>query len=110
VIAEITAEDKVESYITGVLSGTITVGSLVRAAVERHVADLKKQDSQEFPYYFDKEAAEKKCQFFPKILRHSVGEWAGRPFHLEPWQAFMVWSIHGWKRLDGTRRFRKVYI
>ncbi len=109
-IAEITADDKVESYITGVLSGTITVGSLVRAAVERHVADLKKQDSQEFPYYFDKEAAEKKCQFFPKILRHSVGEWAGRPFHLEPWQAFMVWSIHGWKRLDGTRRFRKVYI
>ena len=109
-ISSITPKDKVESYIAGVLDGSIVVGKLVHAAIARHVSDLKKQDTPEFPYYFDEQAAEKKCLFFPKILRHSTGEWAGRPFELEPWQTFLLWSIHGWKRLDHTRRFRKVYV
>lgn len=28
---------------------------------------------------------------------------------LEPWQQFCIWSVFGWKRPDGTRRFRSVY-
>src|SRR6185295_18820832 len=38
------------------------------------------------------------------------GQFEDLPFHLAPAQAFIVGSIFGWKRLDGTRRFRRAYI
>lgn len=109
-ITNITAKDKVESYVTGVLDGTIVVGKWVRLAIDRYVRDLERQDTEDFPYHIDEECAEKACRFFPKVLRHSKGEWAGRPFDLEPWQCFIIWNIFGWKREDGTRRFRKAVI
>lgn len=43
------------------------------------------------------------------LLRHSKGEWAGKPLVLTPWQGFVVGSVFGWLRKDGTRRFRTVY-
>ena len=39
-----------------------------------------------------------------------MGEWAGSPFTLEPWQVFIVGSLLGWKRANGTRRFRTGYL
>lgn len=59
---------------------------------------------------FDEYAAAKACAFFPKYLRHTKGKWAGQPFHLEPWQRDLVRTLFGWKRPDGTRRFRIVYV
>lgn len=47
--------------------------------------------------------------FFPKFLRHSKGEWAHQPVNLSPWQKFVIGSVFGWKREDGSRRFRTVY-
>ena len=39
------------------------------------------------------------------------GEWAGRPFVLEPWQENdIVRPLFGWKRADGTRRYRRAYV
>jgi len=43
------------------------------------------------------------------LFSHSKGEWAGQRFTLEPWQTFVIGSVFGWFREDGTRRFRKVY-
>lgn len=101
---------KVQGYIDGVLSGDIVVGELVRAAVQRHVNDLAKQSTKSFPYHFDANAAEAACLYFPTCLRHSIGDYAGMPFELEPWQAFGVACVWGWKRdVDNTRRFRRVY-
>jgi phage terminase large subunit-like protein len=60
--------------------------------------------------YFDERAAEHACQFFPRFLRHTKGEWAGRPFQLEGWQRAIVRTVFGWMRADGTRRFRVVYL
>jgi len=61
-------------------------------------------------YYFDEVAAEKAANFFPTFLRHTTGRWAGQPFHLDEWQRAVVRCIFGWKRPDGTRRFRQVFI
>ena len=104
-------QTKVQSYIDGVLSGDIVVGNLVRAAVERHVADLERAENDDsFPFHFDYNAAECACEYFPTCLRHSIGMYAQMPFELEPWQAFGIWVLLGWKRdADGTRRFRKAY-
>ncbi len=93
-------------YIEGVLSGSIVVGRLARLAVERHVSDLR--EGHKRGLYFNEAAAQRVIDFFG-FLTHSKGEWAGQPFNLSPWQAFMVWVLFGWKRSDGMRRFRIAY-
>ncbi len=61
-------------------------------------------------FVFDEYAAERACAFFPRYLRHTKGRWAGQPFELEPWQRQVVRELFGWKRADGSRRYRICYI
>lgn len=61
-------------------------------------------------YYFDEAAADFAVEFFPALLKHSKGQHAGQPFHLLPWQEKLVRDIFGWKRPDGTRKYRRVYV
>jgi phage terminase large subunit-like protein len=108
------AADRVTQYALDVLAGRVVVGELVRKAAERHVSDLATGAARGLS--FDVAAAEKAIDFFP-LLRHYKGEWGpgpgkpkGDPIVLEDWQAFAVGSAFGWKRHDGTRRFRSVYL
>ena len=58
--------------------------------------------------YFDPDAANRVKLFFEKFLRHSKGEFAGKPFTLLPWQwDRVIEPLFGWKMPDGTRRFRR---
>ena len=62
-------------------------------------------------FWFDEVSAEKAARFFPEHLVLTEGEWAGRPFALEGWQEHdVVRPAFGWKRPDGTRRYRRVYV
>ena len=61
-------------------------------------------------YTFDPAAAEHALDFFPECLTHVKGEWAGRPLKLRPWQQAIIANIFGWKRPDGSRRFREAFI
>ncbi len=61
-------------------------------------------------FWFDQEAATDAVDFFPECLRHVKGEWSGQPFVLEPCEHDIIAAIFGWKRADGMRRFRTVYI
>lgn len=56
---------------------------------------------------WDGVAAARAVDFFPTMLTHVEGERAGQPFHLEPWQADYVATLFGWKRPNGTRRYRE---
>lgn len=60
--------------------------------------------------WYDQSAADLAVRFFERLLRHTKGEWAGTGFHLQPWQAQIVRDVFGWKRPDGTRQYRRVYI
>ena len=101
---------RVNEYVEGVISGEIVASKLVIAACHRHLNDLKRVGESEFPYYFDAAYAARVIQFFPMLLKHSIGKFAGLPFDLEPWQSFQVASVFGWKQVaDDTRRFRKWY-
>src|SRR3954468_20214215 len=63
------------------------------------------------PYVYDKAKADAAVEFFPRFLRLVDGEWAGKPFHLAPWQAHDVRQIWGWRRRkNGLRRYRFVRI
>lgn len=60
--------------------------------------------------WFDTEAADFACNYFPWYLRLSGGPSAGAPFHLEPWQRWLIAQAFGWKRADGTRLYRRVVL
>ena len=59
---------------------------------------------------FDPKVAQFACDFFPNELKHAKGPLAGQPFILEPWQQGLVGCMFGWKRPDGTRRYREVFL
>jgi len=44
------------------------------------------------------------------VLRLNGGQFEGEPFELAPAQAFIIGSLFGWLRDDGSRRFRLAYI
>lgn len=60
--------------------------------------------------WFDARAGAVAVAFFEKLLHHVKGEWSGEPFRLQTWQRELVSELFGWKRLDGTRRYRRAYI
>lgn len=60
--------------------------------------------------WFDQAAADRACWFIENFLVHVKGRTAGKPFILSPWQRAIIKSIFGWKRPDGTRRYREVFI
>lgn len=72
--------------------------------------DLRWQ-SPDGRFYFDADAADRACQFFPDMLKHHIGEFAGKPFELMEYQAkLLTRPIFGWKRTaDGLRRIRKLF-
>lgn len=92
-----------ERYARDVVNGKIIACKWVRLACERHLFDLK--TAKKRGIYFDQEAAGRVLEFF-SLLKHSKGKWAGSFFVLEPWEQFILWVLFGWKRKDGTRRFR----
>ena len=100
--------DRTNEYAAGVLAGEIVAGPHVRNACRRHFDDLEKGEARGL--YFDIEAADRVFDFFEGVLRLSEGQFEGRPFELHPSQAFIIGSLFGWKRADGTRRFRRAYI
>lgn len=96
----------VKSYADKVLRGKIPACKWVRLACQRHVNDLKTGKKRGLTW--DAEDAQFAISFF-KLLKHSKGKWGGQDFDLSPWQEFIVGSLFGWKRKDGTRRFRIAY-
>ena len=100
--------DEVTAYARAVLAGEISACELIKAACRRHLRDLEDGGSRGLAWRPD--AAQFRIGFYPRFLRHSKGEWARKPFDLSPWQKFIVGSIFGWKRANGTRRYRYAYI
>jgi len=101
------SENVVAQYCTDVMTGVVPACEWVKLAVSRHLADL--ENGAERGLHFDKDAAQLVVRFLG-LLKHSKGEWAGQPLHLEPWQQFVVWVLFGWKQADRTRRFRTAYL
>lgn len=77
------------------------------AACERHLRDLERQGTEEFPYVFDCTRADRIYQAFA-LARHCRGVLQGKPIELEPWQQFDLGVLYGWVHKDtGYRRFNR---
>lgn len=60
--------------------------------------------------WFDADEADEKVAFFHECLTFTIGRLKGEPFILERWQRAIVENLFGWKRQDGTRRYRECLI
>jgi len=90
------------------MAGEIVACELVKLACRRHLRDLEEGGGRGL--HWSAEAAQFRIGFYPRFLRHSKGEWARKPVELSLFQKFIIGSVFGWKRADGTRRFRYVYL
>jgi phage terminase large subunit-like protein len=100
--------DRVTAYAQEVVSGRIIAGQTQRQACERHLNDLKRQGTEEFPYVFDPDRAHELIDF-AETLTLAEGE-DPQPLELYGFQDFCFGSWNGWLTLDGYRRFRTSYI
>ncbi|WP_431861397.1 terminase large subunit [Azospirillum sp.] len=100
--------DRATAYAQAVVAGEIVAGPHVRNACRRHLDDLVCGHERGLTY--DVAAAEHVWNFFEGVFRLSEGQFEDKPFKLHPSQAFVLGSLFGWKRVDGTRRFRRAYI
>lgn len=103
-----TIEDRASAYARDVLAGEIIAGPHVRNACRRHLDDLENAEARGLTYSLKK--ADRAIRFFETQLFLSDGQFDGRAFKLAPAQAFIIGSLFGWLRADGTRRFRRAYI
>jgi len=71
----------------------------------RHLNDLKRQNSTEFPYVFDESRANGIFNWF-KRCHHVRGPFQGKPIELLDWQLFDLGCSFGWVHgKTGARRF-----
>src|SRR5690606_19538696 len=100
--------DRINAYAEGVLSGEIVAGPHVRNACRRHLGGLAQ--GGERGLWRGGRGGGRGFGCFRHVLRVGGGRCEGLPCHLLPAQAFIVGSLFGGKRADGTRRFRRAYI
>jgi phage terminase large subunit-like protein len=61
-------------------------------------------------YWFDAQEAVRRIRFFEIGLTHTKGHLKGKPFLLEPWEKDLIATLFGWKKDDGTRRYRECFL
>ena len=101
-------KDRVTEYARLVVSGVRVACQLHRLACQRHLHDLERQNTKDFPYYWDTEASERVLEY-AETLTISEGE-APHPVRLIGSQIFSLGCTFGWMK-SGThyRRFRRRY-
>ncbi|MCI8537757.1 MAG: terminase large subunit [Oscillospiraceae bacterium] len=78
-------------------------------ACQRHLDDLRRQGTDDFPYVFDTTRADRILRWFGQCVQVR-GPFAGRPVEPQPWQVFDLSCVYGWVHRDtGARRFNRTY-
>lgn len=100
--------DRVTEYAYKVLNGEVVCGELHKLACERHIKDLERQRTKEFPYYWEPKKADVILNFAETL---TIAEGADpKPLKLLDCQAFDIGCTFGWlKTSNSKRRFRRRY-
>lgn len=78
-------------------------------ACQRHLDDLKRQGTKDFPYVFDTTRADRIIRWFGQCIQVRGVE-QREAIQLQPWQVFDLGCTYGWVHKDtGTRRFKRTY-
>lgn len=105
--------DRATAHAKLVVSGifdyrTVPHGYLHLLACKRHLNDLERQKTDDFPYYWDIEASEKVLDYAESLIVAEGEE--PKPVKLIDFQYFDIGCLFGWKKLNGYRRFRRSYL
>ncbi len=100
--------DRVTAYAHKVVAGQITAGDLHVLACKRHLNDLKRQRTEDFPYYYDPIRAMEIVDYAETL---TIAEGAEpKPVRLLDSQAFDLGCTFGWFKVSNNkRRFRRRY-
>ena len=100
--------DRVTEYARKVVAGEVIAGKLHILACQRHLNDLEKQNTKEFPYYWDVEKANRIINYAETLTIAEGTE--PKPVKLIDCQAFDMGCTFGWIRCDNNkRRYRRRY-
>lgn len=100
--------DRVTEYAHKVVAGEITAGELHILACKRHLNDLKRQKSKDFPYYYNPVKASEIIDYAETLTIAEGTE--PRPVRLIDSQAFDLGCTFGWYKVSNNkRRFRRRY-
>lgn len=101
--------DELVLYSEMVLNGDIVACVKHKQACARFLNDVDRQGTEEFPYVFVEEYAERFLDWM-RLFKHRKGALARQ--HIEPHiiQKFVFGNIYGWVHMEtGLRRFNKAY-
>lgn len=100
--------DRVTEYAHRVVNGEVVSGELHILACKRHLEDLKRQNTPEFPYYYNPEKANEIINYAETLTVAEGSE--PKPVKLIDSQAFDMGCTFGWfKQSNNKRRFRRRY-
>ena len=105
----------INNYCQDVITGIRPANKFEILAVQRHLDDLNRQATDDFPYVFDSSKAQRVIDFIEK-LPHVKGHWAAvrgsaNQIRLEGWQKFIVGNLFGWMHVEtGLRKYRQGYV
>ena len=100
--------DRVTEYAHRVVAGKVIAGELHILACKRHLNDLKRQISKDFPFYYDPNKALEIIEY-AETLTIAEGD-APKAVKLLDSQAFDLGCTFGWfKTSNNKRRFRRRY-
>ncbi|GFK25218.1 phage terminase large subunit [Tetragenococcus halophilus] len=94
------------NYIEKVLSGELVAPEKIKNACQRHINDLERSKSEDFPYIFDEKQANKAIQFMELLPGTD-----GNTIKMLGFQKFIIGSLYGWRTKQGDlRRFNRALI
>lgn len=97
-------------YAQEVIDGLRKVCRMEYLACKRHLADLERQGTEDFPYVFDETRADRIFDWFEKYCYHVRGAFSGELIQLQPFQYFDLGCIFGWVHMEtGARRFKTAF-
>lgn len=100
--------DRATKHAQDVVSGRIQSGEMHRLSCRRHLRDLERQGTPEFPYVWDEKKSEQILSF-TEMLTIAEG-YSPKAVRLYDNQCFDLGVPMGWiKQSNGKRRFRRSY-
>ena len=100
-------KDRATAYAEQVVAGDVVAGELHIQACRRHLRDLERQGTDEFPYLWRPEKSEEILDFAETLTIMEGDE--PRPVRLYGCQTFDLGVPMGWVNRKGYRRFRRKY-
>jgi phage terminase large subunit-like protein len=78
--------------------------------VNKWIRNKSDEEAVQEGYFFDESQGDYLCNFFETFIQIPDGRFAGDKCKLLDWQRDFLMRLNGWRRPDGTRRYRKCFL